>query len=350
MSQLRAALIGAGPRGLNHLDAIAAFDDVYLAAVCDPSDEARNAAAAKYEPGAAYASVDEMLDAEELDIVVIATAAGFRPPIVRDVAASGVRGIYMEKPIANSLALADAMIEQCRAGDTKLAIGHQRRWTPRFIAIKDAIADGAIGRPTHGLSYWTAGRIGSNGTHFLDMINFVIDGSPVEVTGTVHYGADRENTSFNESLELWMSRDPGVVGHVKYADGYRHMVYCMPDVLLAHTHMFCGSRGRIDLFEVDEEPVLYRARDADSRDMRSSDTVRPRTLDTPELVIGESEMIGYRELMECIESGGTPTSSGEDGMKALEMVVGFHLSSQAGGSPVALPIPEADRGFELNLH
>ena len=182
------------------------------------------------------------------------------------------------------------------------------------------------------------------------MIGFVIDSPPVEVTGSVHYGTDRENTAFNESLEQWMGRDPGAVGHVRYANGYRHMIYCMPDVLLAHTHMFCGSRGRIDLFEIDEDDVLYRARDEDADDMRSSAPVITRTLDTPPLVIGESEMLGYRELMDCIESGGTPTSSGEDGMKALEIVVGFHLSSLAGGSPVALPIPEADRGFKMTLH
>ena len=128
------------------------------------------------------------------------------------------------------------------------------------------------------------------------------------------------------------------------------MIYCMPDVLLAHTHMFCGSRGRIDLFEIDEDDVLYRARDEDSNDMRSSDPVTTRTLETPPLVIGDAEKNGYLELMECIESGATPTSSGEDGMKALEIVVGLHLSSQAGGSPVALPIPDADRGFKLDLH
>ena len=50
MSNLRVAVIGVGPRGLNHLDAIDGFDDVTLAAVCDPSDEARNAVAAKYVP------------------------------------------------------------------------------------------------------------------------------------------------------------------------------------------------------------------------------------------------------------------------------------------------------------
>ena len=350
MSEIRVGQIGYRGRGRQLASYWPDVEGATLVAMADMVPEHLEDARTEFPDIAAYGMHDEMLDAEDLDIVVIATAAGFRPPIVRDVAASDVRGIYMEKPIANSLVEADAMIEQCRAGNTRLAIGHQRRWTPRFIAIKDAIADGAIGRPTHGLSYWTAGRIGSNGTHFFDMMNFVIDNPPVEVTGTVHHGTDRENTAFNDSLEDRMAKDPGAVGHVRYANGYRHMVYCMPDVLLAHTHMFCGSRGRIDLFEVDEDPVLYRARGEDTADMRSVSTVRSRTLDTPPLVLGESEKIGYLELMDCIESGATPTSSGEDGMKALEIVVGFHLSSQAGGSPVALPIPAAERGFQMDLH
>ena len=72
MPNLRAAVVGIGPRGLNHLAAIDAFDDVTLAAVCDPSDESRSAAAAKYAPEASYSAVDEMLDAETLDAVIVA--------------------------------------------------------------------------------------------------------------------------------------------------------------------------------------------------------------------------------------------------------------------------------------
>ena len=350
MAELRVGQIGYRGRGRELATHWRDVDGASLVAMADMVPEHLEDARTESPDIAVYTKHDEMLDVEQLDIVVIATAAHFRPPIVQDVAASDVRGIYMEKPIANSLAEADAMIEQCRAGNTVLSIGHQRRWTPRFLAIRDAIKDGAIGRPTHGMSYWTAGRIGSNGTHFLDMVNFLIDDPPVEVTGTVYFGTDRENTDFNESLEDWMAKDPGVLGHVRYGNGYRHVVYCMPDVLLAHTHMFCGSRGRIDLFEVDEQPVLYRARDEDTGDMRSASIVTPRELETPPLVIGESEKNGYRELMQCIEQGGPSTSSGEDGRMALEVVVGFHLSSQAGGAPVALPIPERDRGFKLDLH
>ena len=350
MSELRVGQIGYRGRGRKLAPLWSDVDGARLVAMADMVPEHLEDARTEFPDISIYPKHDEMLDAEDLDIVVVATSAPFRAPIVCDLAASGVRGIYMEKPMANSLVEADAMIEQCRAGNTVLAIGHQRRWTPRFHAVKDAVREGAIGRPTHGMSYWTAGRIGSNGTHFFDAINFVIDSPPVEVSGTVHYGTDREHTDYNESLESWMARDPGALGHIRYANGYRHMINCMPDVLLTHTHMFCGSRGRIDVFEGGGSDVLYRARDVDTRDMRSGLAATPRDLGAPPVVEDEGEKNGYRELMECMESGGTPTSSGEDGMKALEIVVAFHLSSEAGGSPVALPISGPDRALKLDLH
>ena len=147
-----------------------------------------------------------------------------------------------------------------------------------------------------------------------------------------------------------MARDPGAMGYIRYANGYRHMINCMPDVLLTHTHMFCGSRGRIDVFEGDGGDVLYRARDVDTRDMRSGLATTPRDLGAPPVIEDQGEKNGYRELMQCMESGGTPTSSGEHGMKALEIVVAFHLSSERGGAPVALPITGSDRELKLDLH
>ena len=119
-----------------------------------------------------------MLENEDLDVITIGTRAGFRPPIVKDAVAKGVKGIYMEKPIADSLDEADAMIEQCRAGGTVLTIGHQRRWSDHFGWVRDSIRGGGIGQPTHGYLYWSAGRVGSNGTHFLDAVSFALDSAP----------------------------------------------------------------------------------------------------------------------------------------------------------------------------
>ncbi len=57
-----------------------------------------------------YSDYNEMLDSEQLDIVSVCTTARHRAEIVRDVARSGVKAIWAEKPMCLSLEEADTMI------------------------------------------------------------------------------------------------------------------------------------------------------------------------------------------------------------------------------------------------
>ena len=42
MSQLRVAVVGAGPKGRQHVNVLHDFEDVDLVALCDPVDEVRD--------------------------------------------------------------------------------------------------------------------------------------------------------------------------------------------------------------------------------------------------------------------------------------------------------------------
>ena len=289
-----------------------------------------------------------MLDNADLDILTVATRAKFRPPIIRDAAAGGIGGIYAEKPIANSLAEADAMIEQCKAGGTVLTIGHQRRWSPPILKLRDAIKNGAIGRPTHGYVYWSTGRVGSNGTHFFDAITFMMDSRPVEVAGRVQFGVDLTKIDDSPLTETAM-HDPGAMGFITYESGARIAVDLMYDTTLPYTYMFCGTKGRIDLYETGEWRANYHARDKDSRALRESAPLIARDFTLPPFGDDDAILGGYRELMECIQTGAASTSSGEDGRLALEIIVAFHLSSEAGMKPVSLPLADSERGKLLDI-
>lgn len=138
MSKLRAAVIGVGPRGLNHLEAIDAFDDVTLAAICDPSDESRSAAAAKYVPEATYASVDEMLDAEALDAVIVAV-----PPHLNAVAALPClrRGVntMLEKPPGLSTPETEELRDAAAATGALGMVAWNRRFHPMVAAAREMV-------------------------------------------------------------------------------------------------------------------------------------------------------------------------------------------------------------------
>ena len=138
MSKLRAAVIGVGPRGLNHLEAIDAFDDVTLSAVCDPSDEARDAAIARFSPEASYASVDEMLDAETLDAVIVAV-----PPHLNAAAALPClrRGVntMLEKPPGLSAAETGELRDAAAATGALGMVAWNRRFHPMVAAAREMV-------------------------------------------------------------------------------------------------------------------------------------------------------------------------------------------------------------------
>jgi len=346
----RVGLVGWGGRGRGLAQHWQGVPNARLVAVADLSPQLLDAAHEALGDIECYPDHRSMVEQANLDVVTVATTGQYHAEIVHDAAAAGVRGIYVEKPFACCLADADAMIADCHASGTVLMAGHQRRWMEQIVPVRDAIRDGAIGQPTNGYVYWATGRVGSNGTHFFDAINFMLDSAPVEVVGRVQRGLDLTRVDDHPRFRTLLTDDPGGMGFITYANGARIAVDCMNDVLLPYTYIFCGTRGRIELQEVSYE-ADYRARDQDTRSHTAAWTVPPRRdFPLPPYVDGLAEQAGYRELLNCIETGAQPTSSGEDGRLALEVIVAFHLSSDAGMRPVALPLDQSARDYQLTIH
>jgi predicted dehydrogenase len=347
---IRVGVVGLGGRGRQLAEYWPGIPGARLVALADLFPERLDQARAKLGDVACYPDHQRMLADADLDVVTIGTTGEHHAAITHDAAARGVRGIYCEKPMACSLADAEAMIADCQASGTVLVMGHQRRWMVQIRQLREAIQGGAIGRATHGSIYWATGRIGSNGTHFFDALNFILDDRPVEVVGRVERKIDPEKVEADPVYHERMAEDPGAMGFITYSRGTRIAVDCTPDVLLPYTYTFCGTRGRIDVDEISWE-ADYRARDADTRSLREAFKA-PARRDFPALppyVAGVDEQAGYRELLHCIETGAAPTSTGEDGRRALEVIVAFHLSSDAGMRPVSLPLPASARDYKLTI-
>jgi D-apiose dehydrogenase len=348
-STYRVGLVGYR-RGRALAEAWQGVEGARLVAVADLLPERRDQARLELGDVSCYPDHTAMLEDAGLDVLTIATTGPSHAQIVRDATRQGVRGVYCEKPMACSLADADAMIADCRSAGTVLTIGHQRRWMEQIRRIRGAIQEGAIGRPTHGYVYWATGRIGTEGTHFLDAISYILDSAAVEVCGMTRFGVGPIGIGDESGYGPRMAADPGVVGFVTYASGVRIAIDCLPDILAPFSYTFCGTRGRLDVSERGWD-VAYQARDEDARtflDSRQPFLRRPFPPLPPEVRPG-AEREGCRELLRCIETGARPTSAGEDGRLALETIVAFHLSAEANRQPVRLPLPEAARSRELEI-
>jgi predicted dehydrogenase len=55
--------------------------------------------------------------------------------------------VYVEKPMARTTAECEEMVAACERADVPLFVAYYRRAMPRFTAIRDLLADGAVGTP-----------------------------------------------------------------------------------------------------------------------------------------------------------------------------------------------------------
>jgi len=95
----------------SHAAALVACARTELVAVCDPVVEKARAAQERYGAARHYTDYQEMIRREGLDILCIATRPSPHAEVTLFAARNGVRGIYCEKPLCNSMRQADAMLE-----------------------------------------------------------------------------------------------------------------------------------------------------------------------------------------------------------------------------------------------
>ncbi len=175
----RAAVIGhTGRGGYGHgLDIVFnGLPNVNVVAVADPDEVGRKKAQDRNGAPAAYTDYHEMLEREKPNLVSIGPRVlGERVAMVEAVAAAGAH-IYMEKPMAASLAEADAILAACDAAGVKMATAHQGRLHPATLYTHKLLLQGDIGTLRLVRTYGKLDHRGGGedltvlGTHMLDLM------------------------------------------------------------------------------------------------------------------------------------------------------------------------------------
>ncbi|MEV7610069.1 Gfo/Idh/MocA family oxidoreductase [Microbacterium sp. NPDC089320] len=143
---LRAALVGTGAVANAHARAVAAYPRAELVAVADLSREKAQEFAERYGISAAYGDLDEMLAAEQPDVVLVCTPPG--PHRAQSLAAFAAGAhVIVEKPPAPSLDELDEMRAGAVAAGRQLAVVFQQRTGTAAAHVRALLQSGALGRP-----------------------------------------------------------------------------------------------------------------------------------------------------------------------------------------------------------
>jgi len=118
---------------------------VELRSVCD-LDETRLRTLVDQFPGVtSYSDMQQMFVRESLDAVCITTPdfAHVQPVLA---AAAARCHILLEKPLATSVAEARQMVAAIQQAGIRCQVAYTNRWTPPYVAVKDMLVQGQLGR------------------------------------------------------------------------------------------------------------------------------------------------------------------------------------------------------------
>lgn len=347
---IRVGLIGCGNVAVNdHIPTYRAHPEVFqLIAVADPAESRRHVAADRaglpYE--STFSTVEELLDATEIDLLDVCTPQHTH----REIALAALeRGIHVlcEKPLATVPADAAAMAAAAAERGLHLAAMHNYVFLPELRLALDMLRSGAIGDvevvivnmlgvldlPGNAdyAPRWRHDPAVAGGGVLVDMLHAVyvaeaLLGRPIErVSG---WTRSRSGTAGIEDIALcrFEARDAAAIVNVGWGSGAGGI-----DV--------SGTRGRL--------AIRYRGGGTGPFEPLESVTVT-----TPDgcrsLVPSPGDPDGVEgvllNLANAIRHGRTTSASAFDGVRVLEAVLAVYASA-ATGQTVALPLKTDDPLF-----
>jgi myo-inositol 2-dehydrogenase/D-chiro-inositol 1-dehydrogenase len=139
----RIGLVGAGRMGRTHLRALAENGTVRIVAVAEPVDSLREEAVSSFE-ATGFATLEDMLNAGDIDGVLIVTPSDSHVDVIARVASAGLP-ILCEKPCgvtADDTRRAQTLV---RDAGVALQIGYWRRFVPELQALREGMGNGDFG-------------------------------------------------------------------------------------------------------------------------------------------------------------------------------------------------------------
>jgi UDP-N-acetyl-2-amino-2-deoxyglucuronate dehydrogenase len=343
------ALIGcAGGIAKTHIDALARLPEARLIAMCDLNADAGEKRAT--EAGARFFSDHRALLREaKPDIAIITTPHPFHPTIAADCFAAGAH-VLTEKPIAISIADAEAMIAASEAAGRILAVNFQQRFRPVIEHARAFIASGELGELLRVLvvepwyrpaayfksATWRGTWRGEGGGILMNQAPHTLDlmchlaGSPARVMGWVR--TFKHAIEVEDSAQAMFEFPNGALGvfqaNTVDAGGAQRLEITGDKASLALTG---------DALTITRFAPSHSEHRAHATEMFSAPTQTHEQLALPSGPFGDGHLALYADLHAAVLDNRPPRVDGREGARSLELANAIVLSSHL-NRPVELPL------------
>lgn len=308
---------------------------------------------------------------DDIDIVDIC-APGWMHADVAIAALEAGKHVLVEKPLANTLAEAEAMADAARAARNRgvqSMVGFNYRRVPALALAREFIAEGRLGKVRHVraayLQDWLSddqapmtwrlkketagsGALGDIASHAIDQVLFLLGGTVTEVSGRLHTfvtsrpGADGpEEVTVDDAAWATLTLDSGALASVevsRVATGQKNSLKLE----------IYGDKGSLlfDLENLNELGFLDATVPVREQGFRRILVNEP---DHPYLkawwpqghVIGWEHTFTHeiRDFLAAVDSGSEPSPSFEDGLAVQRVLAAVEESAHAKSAIIQLAAP-----------
>ena len=321
---LSVGVVGAGGIARSHLQAIATIEGAQVKVIMDVDGERARAAAEEFG-GRACTSLDDILG-DEVEAVHVCTPHNLHADQVVAALEAG-KHVFVEKPMALTVADCDRMLAAAEAAHKVLMVGQVMRHFPVNLKARQLIAEGAIGQVHHLMrrrysffnpsegegarSWYMDPEVGGNavlfafGTHEYDILPWYLQSPVVRV-----YAQGTETT------ELYHGQKDFYCAVLTHANGavslLSQSIVCRPG---AQDQFIVGSEGTLSM------------------------TNRELDLNGEKVEVEGDASVGMpnqiREFVRCCLHGGEPDASGRSVRHTMAVIEAVALSAEQ-GEPVAI--------------
>jgi predicted dehydrogenase len=333
---IRIGLIGGGAISTQHLEAIGALAGLRLAGVVSASEH--RARAVGEERGVPWSTcLEDLLERDDVDAVTICTPSGLHPSHALAALRSG-KHVVVEKPIALSVADADAVVGAGHEEGLIVTTISQRRFEPVVRALKAAIDASALGRISlilaeglyhrpqayydsaawRGTREMDGGVLMNQAIHMVDLVRWM--GGPVHsVAG--HLATRGHTMEAEDTASVSLRFMNGALGAIVATT-------CAFPEAPAELRVY-GDRGHVRLrgeeaieWEVDGVPPPI----ADDDMAMPAGTGASRTWGTN----AQGYVRQYADFIDAVRTSRPPAVTGEDGRNAVEVIAAAYDADRTG--------------------
>ena len=333
MTTIGVGVVGLGYWGPNLARNFDRLPGADLRWICDFSDERRERWAPSFPTARVTGELDDLLSDADTGAVVLATPVPTHAELAVRVLEAG-KHCFVEKPLAQSAADAERVVEAAESAGRVLMVGHLLEYHPGVQKLRELVTEGSLGE----IRYLYSNRLNlgqlradenalwSLGAHDVSVVLGLIDEDPVDCRAV---GESYMRSGVEDVVFAYLRFPSGVAAHL-------HLSWLDPHKERRFTVVGSQQMATFDDMAASQKVKVYDKGFDQDFESYGEYIARSGDVMSPHISNEEPLRIECRHFLERVRDGGEPRSGARSGLRVVRVLEALQESLDRSSRAAAL--------------